>query len=288
MLALGALALVWGCNWVVMKEALRFLAPFQFSSVRFLLSSVAMFWLARANGQRIALPPGEVRPVVSSGLLMTVNFGFMMTALSLGGVGKTAVLVYTMPFWMLLLSNRLLGERVSTQQWWAIGSSALGMMLLVAPWRLAGGVAASVMASLAGLLWAWSLVGVKQIQARAQVANFAISFWQVLLGGFASLIPALFLEGTPIEWSPTLLMAMAYNILLGTVLAWWLLYYALERLSSAVAGLATLATPAVGVLSAWAFLGERPDPREGGGMVFIVAGLALLTLAPPLRSDPKD
>jgi len=42
------------------------------------------------------------------------------------------------------------------------------------------------------------------------------------------------------------------------------------------AGIGTLATPVVGVASAWIQLGERPGPGEAAGMLLIVIGLALL------------
>jgi drug/metabolite transporter (DMT)-like permease len=35
--------------------------------------------------------------------------------------------------------------------------------------------------------------------------------------------------------------------------------------------------PIVGVIAAWIQLGERPSLAEGGGMLLILSGLALLT-----------
>lgn len=283
LLALVCLSLIWGYNWVVMKVALRHIGPFQFSVVRFVLSAAALWVMARGRGHALSLPRGEVGAVVRCSLVLTANFGLMMLALGMGAVGRTAVLVYTMPFWMLLLSSRMLGEPVQRRQWGAIASSGLGLLLLVAPWRAGGNALPGVLATAAGLLWALSLVQVRQIQRRAQIGNLTISFWQVLLGGLASVVPALLVPAPAPDPAPVLIVAMVYNIVLGTVVAWWLLYYALERLSTGAAGLATLVTPVIGVLCAWLFLGERPSPIEAGGMACILGGLTLLAWRRPPR-----
>ncbi len=49
----------------------------------------------------------------------------------------------------------------------------------------------------------------------------------------------------------------------------------LSRLPAGVASLGTLATPVVGVLTAWVQLGETPTLLEGVGMVLIIAALVL-------------
>ena len=42
-LALMLLCLIWGYNWVVMKNALRFSSPFDFAALRTILGAVCLF-----------------------------------------------------------------------------------------------------------------------------------------------------------------------------------------------------------------------------------------------------
>ena len=65
-------------------------------------------------------------------------------------------------------------------------------------------------------------------------------------------------------------------------LAWLLWLFVVGRLPVAVSGLASLATPVVGVLAAALQLGERPPPHEIAGMLLVLLALAMLTL--PWRS----
>jgi drug/metabolite transporter (DMT)-like permease len=79
-----------------------------------------------------------------------------------------------------------------------------------------------------------------------------------------------------VAWTPGLLAALAYNVLLASGIGWTLWLTVVQRLPAAIAGLTSLAIPVAGVLFAWALLGERPDIAETAGITVIA--LALLTL----------
>jgi drug/metabolite transporter (DMT)-like permease len=118
-LALALLALIWGYNWVVMKVGLQYAQPFTFSALRTLLGAVGLFALLLVLRRPLRPPP--LRWTIAIGLLQTTGFvGLMMWALESGGAGKTSVLTYTMPFWLLLLAWAFLGERLRGVQWLAV------------------------------------------------------------------------------------------------------------------------------------------------------------------------
>jgi drug/metabolite transporter (DMT)-like permease len=70
--------------------------------------------------------------------------------------------------------------------------------------------------------------------------------------------------------------ALAFVALPGTALAWLLWMFALSRLPAGTAGLASLATPIIGVFAAWLQLGERPSGTEWVGIALIVAALVVV------------
>ena len=43
LLALAALSLIWGYNWVVMKQVIQYVDPFDFSAIRTVLGAVTLF-----------------------------------------------------------------------------------------------------------------------------------------------------------------------------------------------------------------------------------------------------
>ena len=57
-------------------------------------------------------------------------------ALLSAGPGKTSVLIYTMPFWMIVFAHFLIHERMRGAQWLSVALAFAGLVLIVSPWRL--------------------------------------------------------------------------------------------------------------------------------------------------------
>ncbi len=272
--ALILLALIWGYNWVVMKIGLGYAQPFAFAALRTFLGALSLFLLLILL--RRSLRPQAVGYTIVIGLLQTTGFvGMLMWALQNGGAGKTSVLTYTMPFWLLLLARAFLAERLRGTQWLAVGLALAGLVLVLSPWRLQG-VFSSLLAVAAGISWAASAIVVKKLQKRRHVDLLSLTTWQMLFGSLPLILIALLTARGGPEWSTPFIWALAYNVVLGNALAWLLWLFALRRLSAGAAGLGTLATPVIGVAAAWLQLGERPTPGEAAGMALIVAALAVL------------
>ena len=124
-LALVALSLIWGYNFVVMKKVMQYVDPFQFSAMRTVLGAATLFlvlgWL------RKPMRPVALGPTFLLGLLQTAAFtALLQWALVSGAAGKTSVLTYTMPFWLLLFARLGLGERIQGLQWAAVAAAAVG------------------------------------------------------------------------------------------------------------------------------------------------------------------
>ena len=275
-LALALLALIWGYNWVVMKEGLRYSQPFTFAALRTFLGAVSLFLLLPVL--RRPLKPKALGLTLALGLLQTTGFvGLVMWALASGGAGKTSVLTYTMPFWLLLMAWIILGEKLHDLQWAAVGAALCGLILILAPWHLQG-VFSSLLAVGGGFCWAASAVVAKILRLRHEVDLLSLTAWQMLLGSIPLIIIALFTLNKAPVWSGTFIWALVFNVILANAAAWILWLYVLHKLPAGLAGIGSLATPVIGVLSAWIQLGERPGGSEAVGMVLIVCALILITV----------
>ena len=275
--ALIVLSMIWGYNWVVMKKVLHFVDPVDFTALRVLFGALSLFALMafRRSSFRLEAPG----PTILLGLLQCGAFSTLIQlALVNGGAGKTSVLVYVMPFWLLPLAWLMLGERVRGVQWVAIALAAVGLVFVLEPWSLASSYVSSALALLASLLWAISAIVAKRLRASRKLDLIALTAWQMLFGSVLVCAVALVLPSREIEPSAYFFGALAFNALLATGLAWLLWLFVLDRLPAGVAGLSSLAVPVVGVLAAWIELCERPSPAEGAGMLLIAAALGLLSL----------
>ena len=91
---------------------------------------------------------------------------------------------------------------------------------------------------------------------------------------------SLIVEGSPLQyrWTWAAVAAILYLAIVGTIVAFWLFYWLLERVESTLAMMISVVTPFVAVVIGWAVLDERLPPQTSLGGVLIMAGIALLVL----------
>src|SRR5690606_32625984 len=107
--------LIWSYNWIVMKSVLDYIGAFDFAVLRCVFGVLLLFAMLRLRGRGMAPPP--LGPTVLIGLLQTVGMiGLAQWALVTGGAGKVVIIVYTMPFWVLLLAAFWVDERLKRIQ----------------------------------------------------------------------------------------------------------------------------------------------------------------------------
>lgn len=276
--ALAFLTLVWGYNWVVMKLALQYAAPFSFAAWRSALGGLLL--LAVLLAARKPFWPRMPGRALLLGLFQTTLFiGLIAWALQQGNAGKSAVLAYTMPFWVILLAPFALGERLKGLQWFAVALAFGGLLLIFAPWKRAPDLASSLIALGAGVAWALSVLVAKKTRVEGAWDLLSLTAWQMCFGALPLILIAWLLPGRATEWNGTLAWTLFYNVVPGNALAWTLWLFVVGRLSATLSGLASLATPVVGVLAGWLQLGGRPAPAESLGMLLVFAALLLLSLA---------
>jgi drug/metabolite transporter (DMT)-like permease len=276
LVALGFLAILWGYNWVVMKVAMQYVGPMDFAAMRGVFGAVLLFGVLWAIGA--PLRPRYVLQTAVLGLFQTAGFvGLISWALNIGAAGKSAVLGYTMPFWVIVFGWPFLPDRLRGWQWPAAGLILVGLVFVLEPWTQSGTMTASLLALGAGVSWAISVIVFKRIPVHGRDELLSITAWQMVFGTIPLVAVALLIDERPIVWSGYFVWALLYNGIGGMAVATLLWLYILQRLPATISGLNALAVPIVGVVAAWLQLGERPTAAEGAGMALILGGLALLT-----------
>jgi len=275
--ALLVLAVLWGYNWVQMKIAVQYASPFVFAGLRIVLGAASL--LLSLALLRKPIVPKEIPGTLLTGLLQISGmYGFATWALVSGGAGKTAVLVYVMPFWVLILAWLFLGERVKGMQWVAIAISVCGLLFILEPTNLNGTILSKVLALLSGLSWAGGVIVAKKLRQTVELDLLSFTAWQTVFGAIPLVLAAVLVPSTPIVWSTPFIIALIYAVIPGTAIATLLWLYVLNCLPAGIAGLGLLMNPVVGVLAAWAQLGEQPGFMEVIGMGLIAIALILNTM----------
>ena len=281
-IVLALLSLVWGYSWILVKIGLRSCPPLQFGALRVVIATASLFAFMALRGLPMRPPP--LKDALIAGVLQTALFmGVTSWAVVNAGVGKTSVLVFTMPFWTLVFAWPLLGERIRGWQWLAVVVALAGLLLVLQPWTLHGNLLSSVLALTGGMVWALSAALFKRMGRRTDAELLSFTAWQMLIGSVPLTLAAWLAPSTSVHWSAQFLIVLTFNSVVATALGWVMWVYVLNRLPAGTASMATLAVPVIAVLSAWWQLGEVPDSRELTGMLLIGIALALLSILGLLR-----
>lgn len=277
LIALAIVSLIWSFNWIVMKQALQYSGPFGFSALRFVIGSVILFGVLLLSRQSLRPPP--LLQTFLIGITQTMGFqALVQWALVEGGAGKTALLAYTMPFWVVLITWALLAEKPTRRHQLSIAIAAIGLILVIEPWHGLGGELSAALAIIGGLAWSIGVVLSKRLFRSSGVTALSLTAWQMLFGAMGLLVVAVLVPERSFDWTPWFIGAVAYNAVLASCVAWLLWSYVVERLPTHVAGMSSLVIPLAGIGFAWLLLGERPSLLEAAGIVTIAIALVVLNL----------
>ena len=282
LLLLLATALIWGVNWPVTKLIVSELPPFTARGGAGLGGAALAFLAARASGEPLGLPAGQVPRLLLLALLNVTSWmGLSTLSLLWLPASEAVIFAYTMPIWSVVLAWLMLGERLSSARAAGLALGLLGVTVLIAGQPLSAsrsqlpGILCILVAALA---WALGTVLSKRLPLRLPLV--AGTAWQVLAGTVPLALAGLLLERavparvTPLGWA-----ALGYNGAFSLGLAYVTWFGALRRLPASTAAIGTLLIPVLGVLSAAFLLGEALGPRQVAALALTMAGVALATRA---------
>ena len=284
---MALLVLVWGYAWVLAKMALAYCGPLDLATLRTAIGAVALAPALLWMSKRIL--PEHPLEALGVGVIQTALFLLLNNwALAQGDAGKTSVLVFTMPFWVLLFAWPMFGERMRGVDWIAVGLAGTGLVFILEPFGARTAVLAKVLAVLAGVCWALGVVISKRLQNRHPVDLFNFTFWQMVLGLLPMIVVAAATHSRPIEWTPEFVVLSLLLGIVATAGGWMAWFYVLDRLPAGTTSMASLGIPVVALLGGAIQLGERPTAAEWAGMGLIAIALALVSWDTIRRHKPVD
>jgi len=289
MLLLALLAVIWGLNWVAAKKSLEFVSPVWVTAFRLVPMCIIFFVVCLAT-KKLRMPVRADLPVIFSiGWLHMVGFSVLVSVgIQYLPAGKSIVLAYTTPLWVLPAAWLFLNEPFTRRRILGLVIGMSGLVLILQPsamdWSDRNILIGHGFVLLAALLWAISIV-----YGRAHkwvTPLFSLLPWQMLLGGLTQVVLAFALEGLPqVKWSLEMVLLVGFNGLLGNGIAYWLMNIVSRDLPAATVSMGLLGVPLIGLLSASFFLGEVLGPALLIATVLIIAGIILGTLPRTVRSS---
>jgi drug/metabolite transporter (DMT)-like permease len=281
--ALVVLTLIWGFNWVALKLAMQHADPVVFNVQRTLVAIAVLLALMLWRGTSLA-PNSWIAIIVTGFFQTTINFGSTTMAVASGGAGRASVLVFTMPFWTLLLAWPVLGERVRGSQWIAVLLALAGLTLVVEPWNWHDAILPKLWAVLSGFGWAAGTIATKYFQREKHLDMLNFITWQMIVGVLPFFLLPLIRDTPAVDWSPVYVTTLAYSGAIATASGFVLWIAVLRWLPAGTAALNMLAIPAIALVSSMMMFGERLNPTEWVGIAFIASGLVIISLLAWMRA----
>jgi drug/metabolite transporter (DMT)-like permease len=290
---LATVVLAWGLTWPVNKVILVSLSPIWTVAIRSAVGAAALFALSIALG-RLSLPPRDDVPVLLSlALLHMVGFGVLgSVGLALVPTGRSVVLAYTTPLWVMPGASLFLGERLTARRAIGVVVGLLGLGVLFNPlsfdWTSRAAMIGNGAMLAAAFFWAASILHLRAHRWRS--APFDLLPWQSLLATVVVTAIALAVDGVPtVEWNSTLIAMLLYAGVPGTALAYWAMAMAGKSLPAVTTALGLLVTPLVSVVVATLWLHEPLTPTLVIAIVLILGGVAIgiIRHGGPSHGPPK-
>jgi drug/metabolite transporter (DMT)-like permease len=268
----------WGYNWVVMKQAVQLVGPWEFAFIRNFFGALILLFLLAFMQKSLRII--NFKFVFLIGMFQMIGFTVLvLVALVHGGTAKTSVLTFTMPIWANLLALYFLKEKMTNKQILAIAISLIGLILIFDPVHKNADFNSMLIAISAGFFWGCGVISVKKYNEKyPQVELLNLTAWQMLLGSLPILVVILSKGMDIYEINPYFWKASLYNIIFCNALAWLLWNYGVKHLKTSEASTISLLAPVIGSLAAFLELHEVPKINESIGLIMILCGVLFTIL----------
>ena len=288
---MAILALIWGCNWPVLKLGVQELPPLTFRALTLPFAALGMLAVARLTGESIAIPRAWWGRVAALAFFNIAGWnGLVLFGVQQLPAGRSAILAYTMPVWATLVALMVLHEPLGRRKLVGLILGMIGMALLLgedfALIRRSPFGAAMILG--AAILWSVGTVLLRKW--KPPIPQNTLSGWMMLVGWLPLVIAAPFFDDIGLARLPALSwlgwFAIGYNIFLAGTLAHWAWFTLARTLPVAVSGLSSLPVPVVGVFAGIVVLGERPGTAEWLALLFVIGSLVAVLW--PTKAAPKE
>jgi drug/metabolite transporter (DMT)-like permease len=198
--------------------------------------------------------------------------------------GRSAVLMYTMPLWVLAIQGIFFRVRPGRREVAGLVLGILGLAVLMGPVALdldrPGEVPGMLALLLASVLWAASTIHVRR--HHWTLPPLVLQPWQLLAALIPMLLFAVALEpGATVAWTPVTVAVILYSGPLATAFAFWASQSIVRSLGPLASTTGYLAIPMVGLISGALVLHESLGLVDLAGFGLVVAGIAATSLAQP-------
>ena len=274
-----AFALIWSSAFtsarVIVADAPHILSL----SLRFLISGLIGIAIARMLGQTWRLTLGQWKATILFGICQNALYlGLNFIAMQSIEASLASIISSTMPLAVGFFGWVFFSERLSWVGILGLLAGTLGVALIMGA-RMQDG------ADLFGIVLCFIAVAsltVATLMVRGASSGgnlLMIIGLQMLVGSVLLAVPGLLLEHKVVLWSPKLILAFSYTVLMPGLAATFIWFWLVQRIGAVKAATFHFLNPFFGVAIAALFLGESLHVWDIIGVVVIMFGILAVQMA---------
>ncbi len=275
-------ALLWASSFSVVKVGLRYINPYQFAFLRFLVATVVLNLLLILRGEGgLLIESLQNKYVQLLAICLTASFLLQFVGQAGTTAAKAAIIINSSVILVAPASRLMLREVIDRLKALAMFVGLIGVVLITtSKGDLQGGsLRADLIVCCSAVSYAIYVVLTKLAVGRSQLSDRAlvagVFTWSVPLFLVSTLISGLTWDVSPRAW-----LTVAYLAVFCSVIPFILWTSAIRHIGALTSAIVLLAELVFGVLIAIVFLGETISQQVFVGCILIGAGILLVGKKP--------
>lgn len=284
--AFAAVYCIWGSTYLGIAVAVETLPPLLMVGVRCLAAGAVLMAWARLRGAAWPSARGWAAAAGQAVFIFGAYAGVAWAECRVPS-GDAALLGATSPLFVLLLDGRA-RTRLGALAGVALGF--FGVVLLAAPWRVAGRLDPMGTVALLASSVLWGVGSARSHRVRIHDSAFMATAMELLVGSGLTLgAGALAGEAGTVHVatvSTRSLLALAYLVVFGSLVAYTAFHWLLQVAAPTLVSTHAYVNPAIALALGWLFHGESLTGATLGAAAMVLAGVVVV--AAGVREGAQD
>lgn len=271
-----AFAVIWSSAFTSARVIVAEAPPILSLSLRFLISGLIGVGLARLLGQTWRLNRAQWQTIFIFGLCQNALYlGLNFVAMQTIEASLASIIASTMPLLVGLVGWVWFKEKLPILGVLGLIVGVIGTALIMGV-RIQGGtdffgITLCIVGVLSITVATLSMRGVSSGGNLLMIVGL-----QMLVGAVILAFPGVVFEEWEVVWTPKLLLAFSYTVLMPGLLATFIWFWLVDRIGAVRAATFHFLNPFFGVLIAAIFLGESLGIWDAVGVIVIMAGIFMV------------
>ena len=266
-----AFVIIWSSAFTSARIIVTNTPPLTVSAIRFLIAGLIAVALARALGQSWSnLTRAHWKLIVVFGICQNALYlGLNFVAMQTIEASLAAIIASSLPLLVALAGWLITGETVKPLGIAGLIAGIAGVLLIMGA-RITQGVDlyGMTLCALGALALSFATLAVRGAVSGGNM--IMVVGLQMLVGSAALWGPALVFETWEFNWTPTVIAAFVYTIVMSGLVATSIWFWLVNRIGAVRAATFHFLKPFFGVLNASVLLGEAVRPLDILGVIIIM------------------